>query len=269
MTGFETTAYTIASLALATSVAAHTYASRALRDSRCVIVEYLAAAAAGVALLALCSGLGMRAAAARRWPLGTRFEFTLAFTAATLLVYLVLRTSHSQPVAGTASTSLALFLLLHALYVQPQATHAIQALAPVMRGLWFTLHTLLIAIAYGALSVAAALAMGTIAASSSQLITLADRATGVGYIALSLGMISGGIWGELAWGDYWTWSIKETGTLVIWLTCTLYYHVRHRRGWRGRRATFVIVLILVAVWANFLLSPTFLRWTRLQEWRIY
>jgi len=269
MMRLQTTAYTTAAIALIVSLAAYLYASRSTRDSHRVILGHLATWVAAAALLALCCGVGARAVASRRWPLGTHFEFTLAFAATTLFVYLVLRTTEPEPLAGVASTALALLILVHALYVKPQAARVIQVLPPVLSGPWFALHTFVVAVAYGALTVAGGVALSAVGVLNPRLLALADRATAVGYVTLSLGMVTGGIWGELAWGDYWTWSIKETWTLVAWLTCTLYYHVRHRRGWRGRRAIFVIALIAAAVWANLFLTPTLLRWTRLQEWRIY
>jgi ABC-type transport system involved in cytochrome c biogenesis permease subunit len=99
--------------------------------------------------------------------------------------------------------------------------------------------------------------------------TLVDRATGIGYVALSLGMIAGAVWGEQAWGEYWTWSIKEAWTLLTWLVCIFYFHVCHRRGWRGPPAMSVAVLSLVAVMVTFFLTPTLLHWTRLKPLRIY
>ena len=120
-----------------------------------------------------------------------------------------------------------------------------------------------------ALAVAGSAGLSAIVAPRRSTAACLDRAMAVGYVGLSLGMITGGVWGELAWGDYWTWSVKETWTLVTWLACTLYYHVRRRRGWRGTRALIVAVMISVTVCANLFLTPILLRWTRLQRWRIY
>jgi len=289
MNGTETTAYAIASMALAASCVAHGFASRDGQRSRQALSERLGTWTAVGALLALLTGLVTRAILAGRWPLGTTFEFTLAFAASVVLLYLLLRKTAQTPLAGATATLLALLLVLHALFVQPETARAIQALPPVMRGPWFILHTLLTALAYGALTVAGGVALpalralseaersetegseaeGSGVSSGLRVTAFVDRTMAIGYIALSLGMISGGIWGELAWGEYWTWSTKEAWTLATWLACTFYYHVRHRRGWRGRRAMCIAVLTTVTVWVSFFLTPTLLQWTRLQQWRIY
>ena len=269
MSFVETDAYSIAAIALTASCAALLCASRAAPGSRRGIVARVGPWIAAVALLALCIGLAARGAACGRWPLGTFFEFTVAFAASTVLVYLLVRRGQPAPLAEAAVTLLALVVLLRALLGQPGAAGTAQALLPVMGGPWFIRHTLLVAIAYGALAVAGSAGLSAIVAPRRSTAAFVDGAMAVGYVGLSLGMITGGIGGELAWGDYWTWSVKETWTLVTWLACTLYYHVRRRRGWRGTRALIVAVMISVTVCANLFLTPILLRWTRLQRWRIY
>jgi|GEM_PF-3015919 len=296
MNGPELTAYTIASIALAISFALYILSSRTPHVSRFTLhvsrftlhVSRFTNAIATVALLSLCLGLAWRGIVARRWPLGSPFEFTLAFAASIILVYLSLYKTTPMPLAGAIAILLALLLLAYAFFIQPEAARAIQPLPLVMRGIWFALHTLFTVIACGALAVAGGVALlvlpslsraarpapneikgSSIVASVLPLPALVDRAMAVGYIALSLGMIAGGIWGEQAWGEYWSWSIKETWTLITWWVCTFYYHVRRRRGWRGSRAMCIAVLALVAVGVTVFLTPSLLHWTRLQRWRIY
>jgi len=281
MSGTETITYTIAGIALAISCVLFILASRtrpqhgsetARVDHALRFTLYFARLATGmttVALLALATGLALRSMAAKRWPLGSPFEFTLAFAACIVLLYLVLQRAAQTPIAGATATLLALALLVHAFFVQPGAARAIQPLPPVMRGVWFSLHTLLTSIAYGALAVAGGVALGSLVMSKLPVAGFVDRAMDVGYIALSLGMIAGAIWGERAWGEYWSWSIKEIWTLITWWMCAFYDHVRWRRGWRGRRAMSIAVLAWVAVLVTLFLTPTLLQWTRLQRLRIY
>ena len=264
MSSIETIAYTSALMTLAASCAVFILSSRNTQYA-----PRLAALLAAVAFLALSIGLSLRGIFARRWPLGSPFEFTLAFAASIVLIYLFLSKAAETPWTGATAVLLALLLMSHALLVQAEAARIVQPFPPVMRGVWFALHTLLTAIAYGALTVAGAVGVSGLAVPSLPVIAFVDQAMAVGYIALSLGMIAGGIWGERAWGAYWSWSTKEAWTLVTWLVCTFHYHVRQRRGWRGRRAMGIAALAMVAVLVTFFLTPTLLRWTRLQRWRIY
>jgi len=38
-----------------------------------------------------------------------------------------------------------------------------------------------------------------------------------GFPLLTLGIITGAIWGEYAWGRYWAWDPKETWSLITWV----------------------------------------------------
>jgi ABC-type transport system involved in cytochrome c biogenesis permease subunit len=280
MIGTETIAYALASIALTMSCVLFLLASRTrpqdgsetAETAQASLTFYfprLAVGTAAIAVLALIIGLTVRGMTARRWPLGSPFEFTLAFAACVVLLYLPLGRTAQASVAGAITTALALALVVHAFFVQPEAARTIQPLPPVMGSVWFSLHTLLTAVAYGALGIAGSLALGSLATSGLPAASSVDWAMDVGYVALSLGMIAGGIWGEQAWGDYWSWSIKEVWTLITWWVCTFYDHVRRRRGWRGRAAMGIAALALVAVLVTFFVTPTLVRWTRLQRLRIY
>ena len=281
MSSVETLAYSVSAAATAASFALFILAARtALRDSgedpdrrgQLGIVRNvngLALAAAVMGLLYAAAGLAVRGFAAGRWPLGSQFEFTLAFSASVLLLYLIVQRMAQAPQAGAIATGLALALLVHAFFIQPEALRAAQPLPPVMRGVWFSLHTLLSALAFGALTVAGGTALGKLLVSSLPVPELVDSAMDIGYVALSLGMICGAIWGEQAWGEYWSWGIKETATLITWWICTFYDHVRHRRGWRGQRVMGVASLALLGVLVTFFGTPALVRWGRLEQPRIY
>jgi len=281
MNGIEMIAYTIAGIALIASCATYIFASKITRLCRRALLARLATWMAAGALLALLTGLAIRGITAHRWPIGTPFEFTLAFAASILMLYIALRNIVSIPLPGAIATLLASLLMLYAFFFQPETVRTIQPLPPVMRGLWFYLHTVLTALAYGALGIAGSIALPVLSAQSQgnqdegsdtlgpQAKTLVDRAMAIAYVMLSLGIISGAIWAELAWGEYWTWSIKENLTLMTWLLCTLYYHVRYRHSWRNKWAMWVPILALATVLLNLFFTPTLLNWTRLQPLHIY
>jgi cytochrome c-type biogenesis protein CcsB len=57
----------------------------------------------------------------------------------------------------------------------------------------------------------------------------------LGFIFLSLGIITGSVWAHYAWGSYWSWDPKETWSLITWLVYAALLHARLVRGWRGKR----------------------------------
>jgi cytochrome c-type biogenesis protein CcsB len=52
------------------------------------------------------------------------------------------------------------------------------------------------------------------------------RAIMVGFPLLTIGIITGGLWANHAWGTYWSWDPKESMALVTWLGYAAYIHLR-------------------------------------------
>ncbi len=64
----------------------------------------------------------------------------------------------------------------------------------------------------------------------------------IGFPLLTLGIITGSIWAEYAWGSYWSWDPKETWSLITWLVFAALLHQRLTVGWRGRKAAWVAII---------------------------
>ena len=72
------------------------------------------------------------------------------------------------------------------------------------------------------------------------------RAVVVGFPFLTLTIILGAVWADIAWGSYWSWDPKETASLVTWFIYGAYLHARVMRGWRGNKAAWLLVIGFVA-----------------------
>merc|ERR1719359_1724188 len=68
---------------------------------------------------------------------------------------------------------------------------------------------------------------------------VAYRANGLGFAALTIGLISGAVWANDAWGSYWSWDPKETWALITWLWYAGCLHVRLTPSYTDRTATLV------------------------------
>ena len=68
------------------------------------------------------------------------------------------------------------------------------------------------------------------------------RAVVIGFPFLTLVIVLGALWAEVAWGTYWNWDPKETASLVTWLIYGAYLHARVVRGWRGSRSAYLLLL---------------------------
>jgi len=80
-----------------------------------------------------------------------------------------------------------------------------------------------------------------------------------GFPLLTLGIITGSIWAEGAWGSYWSWDPKETWSLITWFLYAALLHGRLTVGWRGRKAAIFsilgfAVLVFTFLGVNLLLS---------------
>jgi cytochrome c-type biogenesis protein CcsB len=73
-----------------------------------------------------------------------------------------------------------------------------------------------------------------------------------GFPLLTLGIITGAIWGEYAWGRYWAWDPKETWSLITWFLYAALLHQRLTVGWRGRKAAIMAIVGFLAVLFTFL-----------------
>jgi cytochrome c-type biogenesis protein CcsB len=82
---------------------------------------------------------------------------------------------------------------------------------------------------------------------SEQLDSLSYRTITVGFLLLSIGIVSGAVWANEAWGSWWSWDPKETWALICWLVYAAYLHTRLSRGWQGRRPALVAVAGFVVI----------------------
>ena len=77
---------------------------------------------------------------------------------------------------------------------------------------------------------------------------LGYRSLTIGFVLLTLGMITGIIWNSQRDGRFWHNDPKEVLALVTWFVYLFMMHYRVTAGWRGRRiawlsaAGFVIAL---------------------------
>lgn len=86
---------------------------------------------------------------------------------------------------------------------------------------------------------------------AAQLDTLAYRITAFAMPIFTFAIICGAIWAEEAWGRYWGWDPKETGSFFTWVLYAAYLHARATHGWRGRRAAWVGLGAFVALMVTY------------------
>ena len=78
------------------------------------------------------------------------------------------------------------------------------------------------------------------------------RIIGLGFPFLTIGIISGGVWANEAWGSYWSWDPKETWALITWLVFATYLHARITKGWEGKKTALLGSLGFFVIWICYL-----------------
>ena len=76
---------------------------------------------------------------------------------------------------------------------------------------------------------------------------MAYRAAFFAFSFLTLGLISGAMWGDRVFGQLWFWDPKETWSLITWLIFLAYLHARYTLDWKGRRAAILAIVGFIAL----------------------
>ena len=82
--------------------------------------------------------------------------------------------------------------------------------------------------------------------------SLSYRILAFGFPLLTLGILSGAVWANEAWGSYWSWDPKETWAFITWLIFAFYLHTRLQYGWEGKKSAYVATFGFFIVWICYL-----------------
>ena len=163
----------------------------------------------------------------------------------------------------------------------------ITGLAPSLQSNWLMMHVSVMMLSYGTLILGSLLCLlflllktyskkqPDITPSTTAVISLTDnvvntetkslsrslldiidiwsyRLIGLGFPFLTLGIISGAVWANEAWGAYWSWDPKESWALITWLTFAIYLHARLIKGWNGQKTATIGSIGFVIIWICYL-----------------
>jgi cytochrome c-type biogenesis protein CcsB len=210
-------------------------------------------------------GLVLRFLAAGYTPI-TNLHESLSFFALCLAGFFIfLRRVYRIGVLGSIFLPVVSVVLISAF----AAPAAIRPLPPVLRSYWLPIHTsfafignavfftgFLVSIVYLLLERGIKKKkMRHISGRFPSLETL-DRINykcmSFGFPFLTIGIITGSLWAEMAWGSYWNWDPKETWSLITWIMYAIVIHNRLTIGWRGRKTAYMMIAGFVSVVVTFI-----------------
>lgn len=231
--------------------------------------------AAGLATwVALAAFIGNTASIALRWfeshsmgsgygyvPLSNEYE-SLAFFAWTIaVIYLVVERRYKNKAIGSLVMPLACLALAYASL--GASGKQIQPLIPVLKSNWLIVHVFTCFIAYAAFAVAFGVSLLYLIKNAyagrpdtNMLSRLPERPVldeltrqliMFGFLFLTVGIITGAVWANSAWGRYWGWDNKEIWSLITWFIYAAILHLRLMAGWRGPRIAVFSIIGFAAV----------------------
>ncbi|MCX7914655.1 MAG: cytochrome c biogenesis protein CcsA, partial [Thermodesulfovibrionales bacterium] len=68
----------------------------------------------------------------------------------------------------------------------------------------------------------------------------------IAFLFLTIGIITGAIWAEDAWGRYWSWDPKETWSLITWFFYAIILHLK-RHGVTEKKFALLLFIGLLFV----------------------
>lgn len=201
-------------------------------------------------------------------PLANFYESLIFFAWTIVLLYLVIERRIKNSTLGVFTLPIA-FLLMAFASISPNVKSGIQPLIPALQSNWLTSHVLTCFMGYAAFTIAFALGLmyffksgegdkksesgiGRFIPHEEMLDELMYQTMALGFIFLTLGIMTGSVWAHYAWGSYWSWDPKETWSLITWLIYALMLHARYVRGWRGKRMAVMTAVGFASVLITYL-----------------
>ena len=74
------------------------------------------------------------------------------------------------------------------------------------------------------------------------------RIISIGFIFLTIGILSGAVWANEAWGSYWNWDPKETWAFITWTIFAIYFHTRITQNLESLNSAIVASIGFLIIW---------------------
>ena len=215
------------------------------------------------------------------FPLSNLYESLIFLCWSLTFFHIILETLiNNKLIAAITAPSI---LLIHAFatFSLPKEMQEASSLVPALQSNWLIMHVTVMIFSYAALLLGSLIAIAFLFLTEGQyyinnsyntsfenskkfinfsnfdyfttmLDNLSYRILGIGFPFLTIGILSGAVWANEAWGSYWSWDPKETWALITWIMFAIYLHTRLTKGWKGKKPAIIASLGFFTVWMCFL-----------------
>jgi cytochrome c-type biogenesis protein CcsB len=217
------------------------------------------------------------------FPLSNLYESLIFLCWSISTIQLLIETKTQSRLIGAISTPLIFLISGFSSLTLPVEMQKALPLVPSLQSNWLMMHVSMMMVSYATLIVGSLLSilylafitvtkqeivfetLPSVTNSSTQSNSLSSklsllqtvdtwsyRIIGLGFPFLTIGIISGAVWANEAWGSYWSWDPKETWALITWLVFAIYLHARLIKGWQGKKAALVGTCGFFVIWICYL-----------------
>ncbi len=226
------------------------------------------------------------------FPISNLYESLYFLVWGISLGQLIIEKEYRTPIIASIATPIELLTVAFACFVLPEDLKLSSSLVPALRSSWLIMHVSVVMLSYSALIIGSLLSTSVLFINKSQPLQIRSSSTGIGaynisnnylnninepikfshseeldtlsyrsiligFVLLTLGLITGAIWANEAWGTWWSWDPKETWAFISWLFYAAYLHMRISKGWQGRRPAILatvgfFVILICYLGVNFL-----------------
>ena len=227
------------------------------------------------------------------FPISNLYESLYFLVWGISLGQLLIEKEYQSPIIPAIAIPIELLTITFACFVLPDELKLSSNLVPALRSSWLVMHVSVVMLSYAALIIGSLLSFSVLIINKNQPLQIRSSSTGiggfktsynynmenivepinfsnteeldtlsyrsilVGFVLLTLGLITGAVWANEAWGTWWSWDPKETWAFISWLFYAAYLHMRISRGWQGRRpallaASGFFIILICYLGVNFL-----------------
>ncbi len=205
-------------------------------------------------------------------PFSNMYESLVFFSWTAAALYVFVEVKYTESIIGVFISPLIFLSIAYASF-DPSITSKITPLIPALKSNWLIAHVITCFLGYAGFALAFGFSFmyflkpkdpgakrlfaklpdwDTIDELTYQMIVF-------GFLFLTIGIITGAVWANSAWGKYWSWDPKETWSLITWFIYAIFLHLRLMRGWHGKNLAIVSIIGFLGVLftyfgVNFLLS---------------
>jgi len=193
-------------------------------------------------------------------PFANMYESLVFFSWTVAILYIFVELKYKESIIGVFASPL-VFLAIAYASLSPDISSKISPLIPALKSNWLIAHVITCFLGYAGFAVAFGFSiMYFVKPKDPNAVTIFAKLPSweiideltyqmvvFGFLFLTIGIITGAVWANSAWGKYWTWDPKETWSLITWIIYAIFMHLRMMKGWYGKNLAWVSILGFLAV----------------------